>query len=60
MGGALSDSIDWSITGSVQHIGNRWGEPGDQVPGAGFVPNALWFDPVTGTSRRRDRTTSAR
>lgn len=47
-GQPLNDRADWSITGSVQHIGNRFGEPGDQVPGAGFVGNALFFDPATG------------
>ncbi|MGH6784856.1 MAG: TonB-dependent receptor domain-containing protein, partial [Sphingomicrobium sp.] len=47
-GQPLNDSMDWSITGSVQHIGNRFGEPGDQMPGAGFVGNALFFDPATG------------
>ena len=47
-GQPLNDSMDWSITGSVQHIGNRFGEPGDQVPGAGFVGNALYYDPATG------------
>src|SRR5204863_1407720 len=26
----------------------RIGEPGDQVPGAGLITNALFFDPVTG------------
>ena len=40
--------MDWSVTGSVQRIGNRWGEPGDQVPGSGFVGNALFYDPTTG------------
>ncbi len=47
-GQPLNNSADWSITGSVQHIGNRFGEPADQVSGAGFVGNALFFDPVTG------------
>jgi iron complex outermembrane receptor protein len=47
-GQPLNDSAEWSITGSVQHIGNRFGEPGDQMPGAGLVGNALFFDPVTG------------
>jgi iron complex outermembrane recepter protein len=48
-GAPFNDSIDWSVTASVQHIGNRWGEPGDQVSGAGFVGNALFFDPITNT-----------
>ena len=37
-----------SITASVQHIGNRFGEPADQVPGAGLVGNAIFFDPTNG------------
>jgi iron complex outermembrane receptor protein len=49
-GQPLNDSADWSITGSVQHIGNRYGEPGDQVPGVGVVPAAVFFDPATGGS----------
>jgi len=48
-GAPINDRMDWSVTGSVQRIGNRWGEPGDQVPGSGFVPNALSFDPITET-----------
>ncbi|MES2137792.1 MAG: TonB-dependent receptor, partial [Pseudomonadota bacterium] len=47
-GQPLNDDAEWSITGSVQHIGNRFGEPGDQVAGAGLVPNALYYDPATG------------
>ena len=35
-GQRLNSSADWSITASVQHIGNRFGEPADQVPGAGL------------------------
>jgi len=49
-GQPLNDHMDWSITGSVQHIGNRYGEPADQVSGAGFVPNALYYDLVTGAN----------
>lgn len=41
-----SDS-EWTITGSVQHIGNRIAEPADQEPGSGLV-NLLYYDPVTG------------
>ena len=44
----VNDTLDWSVTGSVQRIGNRWGEPGDQVPGAAVVGNALFYDPITG------------
>ena len=47
-GAPINDRMDWSVTGSVQRIGNRWGEPGDQVPGSGSIPNALSYDPITG------------
>ncbi|MFL6754610.1 MAG: TonB-dependent receptor [Sphingomicrobium sp.] len=46
-GQRLNSVSDWSATASVQHIGNRFGEPADQVPGAGLVTNAIFFDPVT-------------
>ena len=36
--GALQPDSTGTISGNVQHIGNRFGEPGDQVPGADFVP----------------------
>ncbi len=54
-GQPLNDSADWSITGSVQHIGNRYGEPADQVPATSNLTilggnPALFFDPVTGLS----------
>jgi outer membrane receptor protein involved in Fe transport len=49
-GQRLTQSSEWSVTGSVQHIGNRFGEPGDQVPGAGLVGSAVFFDAVTGDS----------
>lgn len=49
-GQPLNDHMDWSITGSVQHIGNRYGEPADQVSGAGSIPNALYYDLVTGAN----------
>ena len=48
-GQPINENMDWSVTGSVQRIGNRWGEPGDQVPGAGSILNALSFDPITET-----------
>lgn len=47
-GQRLNSRAEWSISGSVQHIGNRFGEPADQVSGAGLVPNAVFFDPATG------------
>ena len=47
-GQRLGNNADWYITGSAQRIGNRFGEPGDQVSGAGLIPNALYYDPATG------------
>ncbi|HEY8593011.1 MAG TPA: TonB-dependent receptor [Sphingomicrobium sp.] len=44
----ISSDAEWSVSGSVQRVGNRFGEPGDQVAGAGLVPNAIFFDPATG------------
>jgi len=48
-GNRLSSSADWSITASGQYIGNRYGEPADQVPGAGLV-SAIYYDPATGNN----------
>ena len=47
-GQRLNSVSDWSINGNIQHIGDRFGEPGDQVPGAGLIGDALFYDPVTG------------
>src|SRR4051794_7757656 len=47
-GQRLNSAADWSVTASAQHIGNRYGEPNDQVAGAGLVSSALFYDPVTG------------
>ncbi|GAA4716321.1 TonB-dependent receptor [Sphingomonas lutea] len=52
-GQRLNDSAEWSVTGSVQHIGNRFGEPADQVAGAGSLSAAggnpaIFYDPATG------------
>ncbi|URD61731.1 TonB-dependent receptor [Sphingomonas sp. KRR8] len=44
----LGDGREWFTTASVQRIGSRFTQPGDQEPGAGLIPNALFFDPVTG------------
>ena len=48
-GTRFNDNVDWYVNGSVQHVGNRWAQPGDQEPGVGFISNASWFDPVTGS-----------
>lgn len=47
-GQRLTSASEWTVTGSVQRVGTRFGEPGDQEPGAGFVGSALFFDPITG------------
>ncbi len=52
-GSRFNGNADWYVSGSIQHVGNRITQPGDQEPGAGqFVIGAngglLWFDPVTG------------
>jgi iron complex outermembrane receptor protein len=49
-GQRLSSNAEWYVTASYQHVGNRYGEPADQEPGAGLVGNALWYDPETGLS----------
>jgi outer membrane receptor protein involved in Fe transport len=38
---------DWYINGSVQRVGSRFTQPGDQEPGAGIF-NFIFFDPATG------------
>ena len=45
----LTSNADWYINGSVQRIGNRFTQPGDQEPAAG-VFNLTYFDPATGAS----------
>ncbi len=52
-GSRFNGNADWYVSASIQHVGNRITQPGDQEPGAGqFVIGAngglLWFDPVTG------------
>jgi iron complex outermembrane receptor protein len=42
----LNSNADWYVNGSVQRIGNRFTQPGDQEPGAG-VFDLTFFDPVT-------------
>jgi iron complex outermembrane receptor protein len=43
----------WYANASVQRVGDRFTQPGDQEPGAGLLTNAgdnpaIFFDPVTG------------
>ena len=33
---AFNSNADWYVNGSVQQIGNRYTQPGDQEPGAGI------------------------
>jgi len=58
-GQPLNDSSDWYVSGSFQHVGNRFTQPGDQEPGAGVFSAAggnpsLFFDPLTGAFGSRD------
>ena len=56
-GSRFNADSDWYLTGSVQHIGNRWSQPGDQEAGAGVfvIPaGSLFFDPVTGVGGTRN------
>lgn len=43
----LNDTSNWFINASVQRVGSRFTQPGDQEPGAGIF-NFIFFDPVTG------------
>jgi outer membrane receptor protein involved in Fe transport len=43
----MSDSADWYVSASWQHVGDRWTQPGDQEPGAGNFGNMIYFDPDT-------------
>ncbi|WP_281389365.1 TonB-dependent receptor [Sphingomonas sediminicola] len=47
-GTRFSDNADWYATASYQYVGSRYTQPSDQEPGAGFVGNALFYDPITG------------
>jgi iron complex outermembrane receptor protein len=46
-GTRLSADSEWYVNGSVQRIGNRFTQPGDQEPGAGIF-DSLFYDPATG------------
>jgi outer membrane receptor protein involved in Fe transport len=43
----LGNNAEWFVTGSYQHVGNRYTQPGDQEPNAGTF-NFIFFDPNTG------------
>jgi iron complex outermembrane receptor protein len=54
-GQRLSSNNEWYVTGSVQRVGSRFTQPGDQEPGAGFFSAtgvsanpSIFFDPLTG------------
>jgi outer membrane receptor protein involved in Fe transport len=44
-GARLSGNADWYVTGSVQHIGSRYTQPGDQEAGAGTFTVINFFGP---------------
>ena len=46
-GTRLTSNSDWYVNGTVQRVGSRFTQPGDQEPGAG-VFNFIFYDPVTG------------
>lgn len=44
----IGNGMEWFLAGSIQHVGSRYTQPGDQVPGAGnfrFAPAGA--DPLT-------------
>jgi iron complex outermembrane recepter protein len=43
----MSDTADWYVSASWQHVGDRYTQPGDQEDGAGFRNNMHFFDPDT-------------
>jgi iron complex outermembrane receptor protein len=46
-GTRLTSNSEWYVNGSVQRIGNRFTQPGDQEPGAGTF-NFIFYDLATG------------
>ncbi len=47
-GHRFSSTGEWNVNASVQRVGSRFTQPGDQEAGAGFVGNALFYDLATG------------
>jgi iron complex outermembrane receptor protein len=43
----MTSNSDWYVSGSVQHVGSRYTQPGDQEPIASIF-NFIYFDPATG------------
>lgn len=46
---AVSDGLDWSMTASFQHVGDRFTQPGDQEPGSGSFTNSIWYNSTANT-----------
>jgi outer membrane receptor protein involved in Fe transport len=44
----MSDSADWYVSASWQHVGDRYTQPSDQEPGAGIF-NSISYDPESNT-----------
>src|SRR6185369_4693725 len=47
-GSRLGSNVDWYLNASVQRIGGRFTQPGDQEPGVGTF-DFLFYDPATGS-----------
>jgi len=43
-GQRFHDNADWYVSTSLQHVGTRWTQPGDQEPGASIF-NFIYFNP---------------
>ena len=54
-GQRFNAAADWFVNGSVQRVGNRFTQPGDQEPGVGIF-DSLFFDPATGAFGNRPNT----
>lgn len=48
-GQRFSSNADWSITGSVQHVGSRYTQAVDQEASTSNI-NFIYFDPITGAA----------
>ena len=53
-GQRMGDNADWYANASVQHVGNRYTQPGDQES-TNEVFNFIFFDPITGDFGTADR-----
>jgi iron complex outermembrane receptor protein len=64
-GSRFNGDADWYMTGSVQHIGDRWSQPGDQEAGAGVFSVAagngsIFYDPTNNANGIRDTNYASR